>query len=168
MPQKVFNPEDRYKIWKQDWALSQQNIQVSKSTISPWVGFCGQLETPSESRPRGDRWGAPTAVAGSFCLPRAVLSVSISQAPNCPQVSGSEIVGSLAINRRAFPHRSHWSHFVPLCFPLLPLMWDKNAAKTERFKEFCIFIYVYIYDSGKALTLKKLFPLTGCTCAWHI
>lgn len=130
-PQKVFNPEDRYKIWKQDWALSQQNIQVSKGTISPWAGFYGQLETPSLSCPGGDRWGAPTAVAGSGCLPRAVLSVSISQAPSCPQGRGSEIVGSLTIARRAFPHRSHRSHTISLCFPVLPLMWDKIQQRLK-------------------------------------
>lgn len=105
---------------------------------------------------------------GNRCLARAVLTVSASvRHAGCLQVSGSEIVESLTINQHAFPHRSYRSWFVPFWFPLPPLMWEKTQQRLKGLRK--THIYIYVYDAGKAKTLKKVFPpLTGCTRAWHI
>lgn len=83
---------DAGQIGEWDWALSQQNNQVSKGTISPWASSSGQWEKPSRSHPWGDRWGAPAAAERWRVVPHlgCAHSAGSSEARRLPAGKGDQ------------------------------------------------------------------------------
>lgn len=96
-PQKVFNPEDRYEIWKQDWASVSKASRFLRALSHPGLASRTAGESQREP-PSGWQVRSPGCCGWLWMPPQGCTCVSISQAPSWPRVSAAEIVRALAVH----------------------------------------------------------------------